>query len=205
VKANDPQIAGTPAVYWEDELMAYVGGQHEADRTLAQGGTLTASDVIYRCPSDRSEVKAHTDPTTGTPNGIANRTSYLLNAVLSHNTRRYGTWTLERWKDDVGLSQVIAFAERNPAAFGEGAISPHPPGGPPIEGDAPAADPDPRTDDFRVWLGTSTIRTQIAARQHTHAANYLYLDGHVAVLRWEDSVPDLFPDKQVLTDDSRFP
>jgi prepilin-type processing-associated H-X9-DG protein len=36
-------------------------------------------------------------------------------------------------------------------------------------------------------------------------ANYLYLDGHVATLSWDAAVPDLFPDKVVLTQDSSYP
>jgi hypothetical protein len=29
--------------------------------------------------------------------GVENRTSYLMNSLLSHKTRRYGRWTLLRF------------------------------------------------------------------------------------------------------------
>ena len=35
-------------------------------------------------------------------------------------------------------------------------------------------------------------------------ANYLYLDGHVAALTWDEAVPDMYPDKVVLTQDGTF-
>ena len=36
-------------------------------------------------------------------------------------------------------------------------------------------------------------------------ANYLYLDIHVETLRWTDAVRDMYPDKNVLTQDGSYP
>lgn len=64
---------------------------------------------------------------------------------------------------------------------------------------------DPRQDDYDIWLGTGIIKPWIAAERHSGAANYLYLDGHVATLAWGDAVRDMYPDKIVLTQDGTYP
>ena len=38
----------------------------------------------------------------GTVDGVADRTSYLMNSLLSHKTRRYGRWNLLRFIQEVG-------------------------------------------------------------------------------------------------------
>lgn len=221
VRANAPQIAALPAIYWEDELMPFIGGVHEADPTIAQAGLNATINKIYRCPSDGVAPEEFKDPATGAPAGLSHRTNYLMNALLSHRTRRYGTWTLERWQDEVGLSQQIAFAEREAGAFG-GAVmrgwgaspSVPPPSDddeqplPAGDGDAPAfvpPGPDPRDDAFKPWRGTRVLRWQIAANRHVNVANYLYLDGRVATVQWDAAVADLFPNKQVLAKDESYP
>src|SRR5262245_3521549 len=174
-------------IYWEDKLMPFIGGSQEADERLAKRGLAVASEKIYRCPADLSLRRPFVDPETGKGDGIEHRTSYLMNSLLSHKTRRYGSWTLARFVNEVGTSTFIAFAERNAAVFrvedGE----------------------DPRQDDYDIWLGTGIFKAWLAHDRHGGAANYLYLDGHAATLTWEVAVPDMFPDKRVLTEDGSYP
>src|SRR5262249_34970344 len=153
---------------------------------LARQGISTASEKIYRCPQDVSEVKPFLGD-DGQPDGIANRTSYLMNSLLSHKTRRYGLWTLMRFVNQVGTSQFLCFSERNADAF------------------TPDSGGDPRQDDYDIWLGTGIIKPWIAFGRHTQVANYLYLDGHVSTLQWDAAVIDMYPDKKVLTEDSSYP
>ena len=56
-----------------------------------------------------------------------------------------------------------------------------------------------------MWLGTGIIQPWLAWRRHNGAGNYLYLDGHARSMQWSEAVIDMFPDKKVLTQDSRFP
>ena len=172
-------------IYWEDKLMPYVGGNAEADEALARQGFQVASARIYRCPMDPSVVRPFIGD-NGQPDGIENRTSYLMNSLLSHKTRRYGRWTLMRFVNEVGTSNFLCFSERNAAAFTLDA------GG------------DPRQDDYDVWLGTGIIKPWIASDRHSQVANYLYLDGHVVTLTWDAAVPDMYPDKVVLTQDGSY-
>jgi prepilin-type N-terminal cleavage/methylation domain-containing protein/prepilin-type processing-associated H-X9-DG protein len=174
-------------IYWEDKLMPYIGGTAEANENLAkQGIGGNGSAAIYRCPMDLSPMKPYLDD-QGQADGIENRTSYLMNSQLSHKTRRYGWWTLPAFVSKVGTSQFIDFVERNADAL------------------TVANGGDPRQDDFDIWLGTGNIKPWIAATRHIQVANYLYLDGHAASLSWEGAVPDLYPDKVVLTQDSSYP
>jgi prepilin-type N-terminal cleavage/methylation domain-containing protein/prepilin-type processing-associated H-X9-DG protein len=174
-------------IYWEDKLAPYISGMTEAQATAtAHQGIITANEAVYRCPNDLSVPTPFLDA-QGQPDGIANRTSYLLNSQLSHKTRRYGRWTLLRFTEQVGLSNFIAFAERNADAF------------------TAASGNDPRQDDYDIWLGTGIFKPWIAYNRHVNVANYLYLDGHVAALTWDAAVPDMFPDRVVLTVDSSYP
>src|SRR5205823_1662478 len=77
-------------IYWEDKLMPYIGGTQEANESLSRQGVILPSEAIYRCPSDLSERKPFVDPETGQVDGVEHRTSYLMNSLLSHKTRRYG-------------------------------------------------------------------------------------------------------------------
>jgi prepilin-type N-terminal cleavage/methylation domain-containing protein len=104
-------------IYWEDKLMPYIGGTQEANEQLAKQGKWVASEAIYRCADDLSVRSPYVDPSTGQVDGIAQRTSYLLNSQLSHKTLRYGYWYLERFIREVGTSSFIAFSERNADAF----------------------------------------------------------------------------------------
>ena len=174
-------------IYWEDKLMPFIGGTQETDESLSKGGMILPSEKIYRCPTDRSERKPFIDPDTGGVDGVEHRTSYLMNSLLSHNSRRYGHWTLLRFVNEVGTSQFVCFSERNAAAF------------------TAANGEDPRQDDYDIWLGTGNIKPWIAWDRHAGVANYLYLDGHAVSLRWEAAVIDMYPDKVVLDYDGSYP
>lgn len=174
-------------IYWEDKIMPFVGGVGEMDESLSRRGIILPSEAIYRCPSDPSIRKPFVDPASGQVDGVEHRTSYLMNSLLSHNSRRYGHWTLLRFVNEVGTSQFVSFSERNAAVF------------------TVANGEDPRQDDYDIWLGTGIIKPWIASDRHTGVANYLYLDGHAATLRWDAAIVDMYPDKQVLTSDGSYP
>jgi len=167
--------------------MPYIGGLPEANEDLAkQGIGGNGSAVIYRCAMDRSILKPYLDD-KGKIDGIENRTSYLMNSLLSHKTRRYGRWSLPRFIREVGSSQFCCFVERDATAFT-------------VENGG-----EPRQDDFDIWLGTGIIQPWFATDRHSGVANYLYLDGHVVSLDWNTAVVDLYPDKVVLTEDGSYP
>jgi prepilin-type N-terminal cleavage/methylation domain-containing protein/prepilin-type processing-associated H-X9-DG protein len=168
-------------IYWEDKLMPFIGGAQEANEELSKQGITVASEAIYRCPADLS--RRQPDPGG---DGVWNRTSYLMNSLLSHKSRRYGHWTRLRFINEVGTSHFICFSERN----ADGII---------------ASGGDPKQDDYDIWLGTHTFKDWIAWDRHTQTANYLYLDGHAATLSWNEAVPDMFPDKVVLVQDGSYP
>jgi prepilin-type processing-associated H-X9-DG protein/prepilin-type N-terminal cleavage/methylation domain-containing protein len=172
-------------IYWEDKLMPFIGGAAEANEALARGGVSVASEKLYRCPADPARPRPFLDE-RGQVDGVADRTSFLMNSLLSHKTRRYGRWTLLRFVSEVGTSNFIAFSERNAAAF------------------TPEAGGEPRQDDYDIWLGTPTIKPWIAYERHSGAANYLYLDGHVVTLSFDAAAPDMYPDKVVLTEDGSY-
>jgi prepilin-type N-terminal cleavage/methylation domain-containing protein/prepilin-type processing-associated H-X9-DG protein len=173
-------------IYWEDKLMPFIGGQQEADESLSKQGITLPSERVYRCRLDLSERRPFINE-DGKVDGVENRTSYLMNSLLSHKTRRYGRWNLIRFVNEVGSSSFIAFSERNAAAL------------------APPAGDDPRQDDYDIWLGTGIIKPWIASDRHGGAANYLYLDGHAVTLPWDVAVSDMYPDKVVLTEDGSYP
>jgi len=168
-------------IYWEDKLMPFIGGDFEANESLSKQGIVLPGDRIYRCPMDLSVPCPAPDG-----DGVWDRTSYLMNSLLSHKTRRYGYWTLLRFINEVGTSNFISFVERDAAGI-------------------LAANGDPKQDDFDIWLGTGIFQPWIAYRRHTGVANYLYLDGHVVTLDWNTALPDLFPDHVVLTQDGSYP
>jgi prepilin-type N-terminal cleavage/methylation domain-containing protein len=133
-------------VYWEDKIMPYVNAAYAND-AIARGGTQVADAKIFRCMSDTSRVEPFIDDQT--LDGIANRTSYLMNSLLTHKTRRYGRWTLPRIQIDIGTSNFVAFNERNATG-----IIASPQGG------------GPRQDDYDIWLGTRVLDTWIAWDRH---------------------------------------
>lgn len=173
-------------IYWEDKIMPFIGSAVESDESLAHRGIIVADAAIYRCPSDTSVSQPFIGP-DGNPDGIGQRTSYVMNSLLSHKTRRYGLWTFVRFSNVVGTSNFPCFSERDATAF------------------TPPSDNDPRQDDYDIWLGTQIIQPWIAWRRHNGVANYLYLDGHAKSLQWQEAAVDMYPDKKVLVQDGSFP
>src|SRR5262245_57269571 len=165
-------------IYWEDKLMPFIGSEAEADENVAHQGISVSDAAIYRCLSDPSVPEPFFD-SSGQPDGIAQRTSYAMNSLLSHKSRRYGLWTFPRFSREVGTSNFVCFSERNAAAF------------------TPPSDNDPRQDDYDIWLGTDMIQPWIAWKRHNGVANYLYLDGHARSAQWSEAVIDMYPDKKV--------
>ena len=173
-------------IYWEDKLMPFIGGVPEWNESLATQGISGTSSQLYRCPADTSIPTPYINPTTGLIDGIAQRTSYLMNSQLSHKTRRYGLWTLSGLQSAKGLSNFICFVERDASQF------------------TPPAPNDPRQDDYDIWLGTLIFEPWIATTRHGGAANYLYLDGHAESLIFGNCVADMYPDGIVLTQDGTY-
>jgi prepilin-type processing-associated H-X9-DG protein/prepilin-type N-terminal cleavage/methylation domain-containing protein len=170
-------------IYWEDLLMPFIGADWEANAAAAKAGSIGPDEAIYHCPEDTEVTYVFLNQ--GQPDGIANRTSYLMNSLLSHKTRRWGRFTLASFTSQVGVSFWISFVERS------------------AEGLA-ATGADPRQDDFDCWLGTINIAPWIASNRHAGYANYLFLDGHVQPLQWADAVANLFPDHVIHTTDGSY-
>ncbi|MBY0589524.1 DUF1559 domain-containing protein [bacterium] len=186
VIANEVHSNSFAEIYWEDKLKPFIGGTPENDEGLARKGEVSPSENIYRCPEDRSIRKAFFDPEIQSINGIEHRTSYLMNSLLSHRSRRYGPWTQQRFATEVGLSHFIDFAERTGEVF------------------TLATDNDPRQDDYDIWLGTSTIQNWISHQRHNGTSHYLFLDGHTETMNWAGAVRLMYPDNRVLENDSSF-
>ena len=170
-------------IFWEDKLQPFIGGQIDNAEALAREGI--NDDQIYRCSDDLSTPFKFIDA-IGAPDGIGQRTSYTMNSLLSHKSRRYGSWTFKRFQLEVGTSKFICFAERNADAF------------------TVESGNDPRQDDYDIWLGTKIIAPWIASARHAEVANYLYLDGHVDAMEWDEAVVDMYPDKRVLVEDGSY-
>jgi prepilin-type N-terminal cleavage/methylation domain-containing protein/prepilin-type processing-associated H-X9-DG protein len=172
-------------IYWEDKIMPYINNVYARD-SIAEGGTQVADATIFRCMSDISRVEPFIDPGTRKPDGISNRTSYLMNSLLSHKSRRYGYWTFPRFQYEIGSSNFVAFSERNAAGL--------------------ASDPDfdPRQDDYDIWLGTDTLDQWIAWKRHG-TPNSLYLDGHVKSVAPAEAYTGIFPGGQLLKTPSFYP
>src|SRR5258708_6744476 len=138
VIANTHDANSFAEIYWEDKLMPFVGGNQEANESLSKQGIILPSEVIYRCPYDLSERKPFVND-QGQVNGVEHRTSFLMNSLLSHKTRRYGRWNLMRFINEVGTSNFVAFSERNAKVF------------------TLANGGEPRHDDYNHRLGTGII------------------------------------------------
>ena len=174
-------------IYWEDKIMPFIGSAAESEESVAKQGKNVATNAIYRCLSDTSIPAPFVDDSTGKIEGLQHRTSYVMNSLLSHKSRRYGRWTFARFQNEIGLSNFICFSERDAQAF------------------TPPSENDPRQDDYDIWLGTNIIQPWISYKRHNGAANYLYLDGHASTKSFEGAVIDMYPDKKVLADDGSFP
>ncbi len=170
-------------IYWEDKILPYVRGG-PTDESLAKQGLLGSDEGIYRCPTDNSQLVLTRDD-GGAPDGFANRTSFLMNSLLSHKTRRYGRWNFTRFQTTIGLSNFVMFTERYAPNLDEAPLS--------------------KQDDFDIWLGTTNIQPWMAYQRHDKVANYLYMDGHAATLLWQAAVIGLYPDGNVLVNDASYP
>ncbi|MFI5456487.1 MAG: DUF1559 domain-containing protein [Isosphaerales bacterium] len=177
-------------IYWEDKIMPYVNPAF-ANEAIAKAGTQIADDKIFRCMSDTSIVKPYVDPTSGLVDGITNRTSYLMNSLLSHKTIRYGRWSFPRFQYEIGTSNLVAFSERDGAVMDANIND-------------PVAATDPRQDDYDIWLGTVTLDKWIPWKRHG-SSNVLYLDGHAKSIEKADAYLGIYPGGQVLTNPSFYP
>jgi prepilin-type N-terminal cleavage/methylation domain-containing protein/prepilin-type processing-associated H-X9-DG protein len=178
-------------IYWEDKIMPYVNPLYAND-AIAKGGTQVHDELIYRCLSDTSVVSPYVDPTTGLIDGIANRTSYLLNSQLTHKTIRYGRWTLPRFQYEIGLSNFVCMNERNAAVIDANINTPG------------VVATDLRQDDYDIWLGTVTLDTWIPWNRHG-LSNVLFLDGHARSINKQDAYLGMYPGGQILTNISFYP
>jgi prepilin-type N-terminal cleavage/methylation domain-containing protein len=172
-------------IYWEDKLMPYVN-QSYANEAIARGGTHVADEAIYRCTSDVSDVLLYRN-VDGSIDGISNRTSYLMNSLLSHKTQRYGRWTLPRIQYEIGMSNFVAFNERDAAGIAKS----------PQAGDS-------RQDDYDIWLGTNVLDTWIPWNRHG-LSSILYLDGHARSVSRPDALLGMYPGGQILMEPSFYP
>jgi len=176
-------------IYWGDKIMPYVNPTF-ANEAIAKGGTQIYEEKIFRCLSDTSIVQPYVDPTTGLVDGITNRTSYLMNSLLSHKTIRYGRWTFPRFQQEIGTSNFVAFNERDGAVIDANINDPN-------------AATDPRQDDYDIWLGTVTLDIWIPWKRHGNS-NVLYLDGHAKSVQKAEAYLGMYPGGQVLTNISFY-
>ena len=177
-------------IYWEDKIMPYVNPTF-ANEAIAKGGTQIYEEKIFRCLSDTSIVQPYVNPTTGLVDGITNRTSYLMNSLLSHKTIRYGRWTFSRFQQEIGTSNFVTFNERDGAVIDANINDPN-------------AATDPRQDDYDIWLGTVTLDIWIPWKRHGNS-NVLYLDGHAKSVQKAEAYLGMYPGGQVLTNISFYP
>ena len=108
VIANSGASDSFAEIYWEDKIMPFIGSAAESDESVANRGVNVASNAIYRCMSDTSQLTPYIDPATGQPDGLQHRTSYMMNSLLSHKSRRYGYWTFTRFQVEIGLSNFVS-------------------------------------------------------------------------------------------------
>ncbi|WP_205678633.1 DUF1559 family PulG-like putative transporter [Aquisphaera insulae] len=172
-------------IYWEDKIMPYVNPSYARDE-IAQGGVQVADAQIFRCMSDISEPKPFRGD-DGRIDGVGDRTSYLMNSLLTHKTRRYGRWSFPRIQSEIGTSNFVIFNERNAAG-----IAASPEAG------------DPRQDDYDIWLGTDVLDTWIPWDRHG-ASNVLYLDGHARSVNRSEAVRAMYPGGEPYRDPRFYP
>ncbi len=171
-------------IYWEDKLMPYVNSAYAND-AIAHNGTQVYDEKIYRCMSDISAVKSFLADDFAI-DGVGNRTSYPLNSLLSHKTRRYGRWTFPRIQNEIGTSNFVVMNDRSAAGL---LASPQ--------------SEEPRHDDYDIGLGTNVLDTWIPLDRHG-ASNCLYLDGHVKSTMKADGYKAMYSGGQIIVDPTIF-
>jgi prepilin-type N-terminal cleavage/methylation domain-containing protein/prepilin-type processing-associated H-X9-DG protein len=175
VSSNGPVISLEPEKPWTVIFAPYVRNR-----------------AVFYCPSDpvaRTRTQALDlaaygqlelpELERGAPGTIAAE-SYLLNSLLTHQTRQYGRFNEARF-DGIAGSLVI-MSERNAQARN-------------LEENQPM---EYIQDDYDIWNGAPQLAEWIARRRHGDGGNYLYLDGHAKWSRFEPALPDQFPDHVVL-------
>jgi prepilin-type N-terminal cleavage/methylation domain-containing protein/prepilin-type processing-associated H-X9-DG protein len=148
---------------------------------------------VYFCPSDPVGHTKTQAPDLATydqleqpeldqaDSGAIAAESYVLNSLLTHLTRGY-----DRINDAGGANlsgPFVIMSERNAAGLD-------------LDEQYPLSN---TKDDYDVWLGAPQLEQSIAHQRHSAGSNYLYLDGHAKFGRFEQVLPDQFPDHVVLT------
>ncbi|APW61285.1 DUF1559 domain-containing protein [Paludisphaera borealis] len=173
-------------IYWEDKIMPYVNSAYAND-AIAHGGVQVADAKIFRCMSDISYPQPFTDPDTQLVDGVSDRTSYLMNSLLTHKTRRYGRYSFQRFQYEMGTSNFVIMNERNAAGILAS----------PVAGD-------PRQDDYDIWLGTDVLDTWIPWDRHG-SSNVLFLDGHAKSINKPDALTGMYPGGQSYRESRFYP
>ncbi len=126
--------------------------------------------------------------------------SYLINSVFTHRSARFATerallgFATDAAMDGALNQQLIMFSERNSEAM-----------------NAPdnEAFGSVNQDDYDAWVGEAALvrwgseagvygnQGWIRYNRHSGAANYTFIDGHAATLRWTDARSKQFPDLRV--------
>lgn len=194
-------------LYWEDSLLPFLGSSADVGRPHDETRGQARVEKVFRCASDPSFVgpsgspvglvdppdleKEGSEPQGAKPTGaeeakgVNNRTSYLLNSLLTHKTRRWGLFTWSRLHEVTTPSRFALLVERNAQG---------------IERE----NGDLRQDDIDVWLGTDRIAPWVASKRHVGMSQALFLDGHVELLSWKALKPCLFPEDKDFTQDLRY-
>lgn len=149
-------------------IAVYGYGQENSDRVVPSHCTYadtwldllkpySRSDLLYRCPSDRSPYFDQDVP--GALPGVRRLTSYGTNSYVEHN---YPLLTMVR-----NPAAVIYVAELN--------------------SDLQLITPESDHFHPELWFNLDDIRSSVAGDRHNRQANYAFLDGHVATLRAEQT------------------
>lgn len=176
VEANGAVISLEPEKPWTVIFSPYVKSHavyycptDPVGRTMSQ-----AMDLVTYMQKELPELEA-------APPGTLAAQSYLLNSLLTHRTRQYGAFNEARFDSIAG--SFVVMSERNAKARS-------------LEENETMAN---IQDDYDIWNGAPQMAEWIARERHNGGCNYLYLDGHTKWGRFEQVLPDQFPDKFVLT------